>query len=441
MKAIIARDYLLPVFLFILVLSSNCFAVGDEFKQLLDVLKENKTLTEEQYNALLKAVDKSEAEEEPDEQADLHVSSKGGLEASTYDGEFSFELGGRLMIDGASYNEDEVTLGDGTEVRRARIEAKGTLFSDWGYELGIDFADSDADVKDAYLEYLGWWPASIKIGQFKEPFSLEEMTSSKYITFMERALPNDFAPGRHIGIGLHTYGESWTAASGLFGGALDDDVDDEGDEQWSLTGRVTYAPWRGDRQTLHLGTAFSYQTPDDERKVKFNARPESHITDVKYLNTGTIKEVDRISLFGLESALVQGPFSLQGEYIHTRVDRDMNLDSLDFDGWYIYGSWFLTGESRIYKAQKGSFGRVNPTTDMGAWELALRFSHMDLTDGEFTGGEADQITLGLNWYVNPQTRFMLNYVMVDNDINADDDGDVQGDDDPGVLQFRAQIDF
>lgn len=434
------RNYLLlPVFLLITALSSTCLAAGEEFRQLLNILKENKTLTEKQYNALLDALDDSEAES--DAQSDVQISTRGGIEASTYDGAFSFELDGRLMIDAAAYNEDEVSLGDGTELRRARLEAKGTLFSDWGYELGIDVSDSTADVKDAYLEYRGWWPARMKIGQFKEPFSLEEMTSSKYITFMERALPNEFAPGRHIGVGMHTYGQSWTAATGLFGGAFDDDADDEGDEQWSLTGRMTYAPWRGDRQTFHLGTAFSYRIPGDEKEVKFNARPESHITDVKYLNTGKITDVDRISLFGFESALVQGPFSLQGEYIHTRVNRDKGLDSLDFDGWYLYGSWFLTGESRIYKAKKGSFGRVNPTTDMGAWELALRFSHMDLTDGEFTGGEAEQITLGLNWYVNPHTRFMLNYVMVNNDIDADDDGDVLGDDDPGMLQFRAQIDF
>jgi len=373
--------------------------------------------------------------------AEVQVETQGGLEVSTYDGAFSFELGGRLMIDAVSHQEDQVALGDGTELRRARLEAEGVLFSDWGYELGIDFADGDADVKDAYIAYRGWWPAMVKIGQFKEPFSLEEMTSSKYIAFMERALANEFAPGRSIGLGFQTRGEGWTASTGVFGGAFDDDVDDEGDEGWSLTGRVSYAPWRDDRRALHLGAALSYRTPDDEHEVKYNSRPESHLTDVKYLNTGKIDEVDHVSLAGLEAALVQGPFSVQGEYIQSWVDREGDLENYSFNGWYLYGSWFLTGESRIYKAKKGSFGRINPTTGIGAWELALRYSSLDLTDDSITGGEADQLTLGVNWYVNPHIRFMANYIMVDNDELADDDGDVQGDDDPKIFQLRAQLDF
>ena len=316
------------------------------------------------------------------------------------------------------------------------------MYSNWGYELGVDFAGGDADVKDAYIEYLGEFDSSTKIGQFKEPFSLEELTSSRYITFMERALPNEFAPGRNIGVGVSHQGESWTAAYGLFGEAFDDDVDLEGDEGWGVTGRVTYAPWQEDRQALHLGLALSQRSPDDENEVKFNSRPESHITDVKYLDTDDIFDVDRVSLYGLEAALVLGPVSLQAELINAQVSRDAGLETLEFSGWYVYGSWFLTGESRIYKHKKGSFGRINPTTEDGAWELALRLSSLDLNDLDISGGEADQITLGINWYANPHIRYMLNYVTVDNDTSADATGTVVGgDDDPSIIQIRAQIDF
>ena len=216
----------------------------------------------------------------------------------------------------------------------------------------------------------------------------------------------------------------------------------EGDEGWGVTGRVTYAPWQADRKALHLGLALSQRSPDDSNEVKFNSRPESHITDVKYLDTDDIVDVDRVSLYGLEAALVLGSVSLQAELINAQVTRDLGQETLEFSGWYVYGSWFLTGESRIYKHKKGSFGRINPTTEDGAWELALRVSSLDLNDLDISGGEADQITLGINWYANPHIRYMLNYVAVDNDMSADATGTVVGgDDDPSIIQIRAQIDF
>ena len=419
-------------------LSLPAGAADEALFELLDALRSNNSLTTKQYEDLLEAFEDAA---DSGDSTPLQIESEGGLELGTYDGEFSFEFGGRLMVDLANYAEDEVDLGDGTELRRARFEAEGTLYSDWGYELGFDFAGGDADVKDAYIEYRGYWPTRLLVGQFKEPFSLEESTSSRYTTFMERALINEFAPGHHIGLGVATRGEGWTAAGGVFGGAFDDDVDDEGDEAWSLTGRATWAPWRDDRKALHFGASLSQRDPDDEREVKYNARPESHITDVKYLNTDDIGEVDAIDLYGLEFALVRGPWSLQAEYVQARVDRRLGLPELNFDGYYVYASWFLTGESRIYKPKKGAFGRINPTAGGGAWELAVRLSELDLNDEDIDGGAAKQLTLGVNWYVNPHTRFMFNYVRIDNDDDADDAGDVAGDDDPAGLQLRAQIDF
>jgi len=103
------------------------------------------------------------------DEVDVSVTTEGGLEVATYDGAFSFELGGRLMVDLGLFDEDEVSLGDGTELRRARIDLEGTMYHDWRYEFAVDFAGGDADVKDAYIAYQGWLPHSIAVGQFKEP--------------------------------------------------------------------------------------------------------------------------------------------------------------------------------------------------------------------------------------------------------------------------------
>lgn len=432
-----------PTLLLVFVLAfgtGTARAVSPEFESLLGVLRDNGTITEMQYEQLMKAA-QGTTEAAPAAADEVKVSTKGGLEVESYDGESSFELGGRLMVDAAFYDEDGNTLGDGTELRRARIEMEGTFQGDWGYELGVDVADGDADVKDAYLEYLGFWPGKLKVGQFKEPFSLEELTSSRYITFMERALPNSIAPGRNIGIGYHGYGEQWTAAAGVFGEAFDDDADAEGDEGWGLTGRLTYSPLHEDRRALHLGAAASWREPSDEKLVDFDARPESHVTDVKYVNSGDITDVDDMRKYGLEAAWVQGPYSLQSEYMRADLSRGAGFGDVAMDGWYLYGSWFLTGESRDYKSKKGAFGRVKPRGKQGAWELAARYSVLDLNDGTITGGKEQNTTLGVNWYINPQLRLMANYIRVDNDSNADDDGDVSGNDDPNIVQMRMQADF
>ncbi|MCW8955609.1 MAG: porin, partial [Gammaproteobacteria bacterium] len=277
------------------LISAPVMAADDDFFKLLDMLRDNNSLTQKQYDAIVESIEDKESNAD---NAGVMVATEGGLELGSYDGQFSFELGGRLMIDLAAYQQDSIALGNGTGLRRARLEAEGVMYSNWGYEFGVDFADGDADVKDAYIEYLGEFDSSTKMGQFKEPFSLEELTSSRYITFMERALPNEFAPGRNIGVGMSHLGEGWTAAYGLFGEAFDDDAADEGDEGWGVTGRFTYAPWQEDRKALHLGLALSQRTPDDESEIKFNSRPESHITDIKYLDTGNIADVDQVSLYG-----------------------------------------------------------------------------------------------------------------------------------------------
>jgi len=433
--------HLAPLLLAAWICPFHIAMASEGLLELLSVLRDNGSITEKEYNKLAAVVEDDIDAQDESTGSQLQIETKGGLEVATYDGEFSFQLGGRIMVDGAYYDEDLNELGSGTELRRARIDLEGTMFGDWGYEFGVDFSDKDADIKDAYISYMGFDPWYFQVGQFKEPFSLEELTSSRYISFMERALPNELAPGRHIGIGARRHWDNWTAAAGVFGEAFDDDADDEGNEGWALTGRLTYAPWHDDLRALHLGGALSRRWTDDDDTVKYSTRPESHITDVKYLNTGKIKNTDSVDRLGLEAAWVTGPWSLQGEYIISDLNRSGGFDDPRFHGWYVYGSWFPTGESRNYKFKKGSFGRVKPQSRYGAWELVARFSSMDLDDADITGGREQNWTLGANWYINPHLRLMANYTRVDNNSTADDDGDVLGNDDPSVFQTRIQIDF
>ncbi|MEW8027592.1 MAG: porin [Candidatus Thiodiazotropha sp.] len=392
------------------------------------------------FSSLALAAQDSSTDGSPDPYGDLVINTKGGLEVTTTDGEFSMQFGGRILADVALFDEDKNVLGNGSELRDLRLDLEGRLYADFIYELSVDFSDGDADVKDAWAAYDAIYPWRFSVGHFKEPFSLEEMTSKRYLTFMERALPNAFAPGRNMGIGAHWSGEQMTFAAGLFGDDYNDDTDDEGDEGWGVSGRLTYAPLAEDRSVLHLGIAASYRKTDDEEEVRIDTRPESHLTDIRYLDTGKLKQSHSTTLLGLEGAWVSGSLSVQGEWMQAKVERDESVEPT-FEGWYLQVSWFLTGESRRYKQSLAKFGRIRPLSDHGAVEVAARFSSLDLNDGEIEGGSSDNVTLGINWYINKQIRLMANTIFVDNDRFADANGDVEGEDSPSILQLRAQVDF
>ena len=154
----------------------------------------------------------------------------------------------------------------------------------------------------------------------------------------------------------------------------------------------------------------------------------------RFVDTGNIAAGWENRL-GLEAAYVHGPFCLQGEYIGTAVDATGEPDR-GFSGYYAYASYFLTGEHRPYSQKNGIFCRVKPNVNfgkggIGAWEMGVRFSHLDLDDGAITGGDLDDITLGLNWYLNPNVRTMLNYIRADLDTVGDAD----------ILEMRFQIDW
>ncbi|MGD2074678.1 MAG: OprO/OprP family phosphate-selective porin [Gammaproteobacteria bacterium] len=370
------------------------------------------------------------------------------IKVSSDDGKFETTLGGRVQVDGAWYSEDNVDLDgeNGTEFRRARLFVKGTMYDVWDFKGQYDFAGNEAEIKDAYIRYTGF-PFKVTVGQFKQPFGLEELTSSKYITFMERALPTEaFATSRRIGLGTNYAAEHWTLAASLYGREEGDDTD--GDQGYGVGARMTWAPWNEKGRVLHLGAAGAWEDPNDN-DVRFRARPESHKTGTRLVDTADIPEPDTFTRYGLEAATVLGPFSLQGEYMGIAAQSDAVSDP-DFDGWYVYGSWFLTGESRQYK--KGAFSRVTPKSTVGksggigAWELAVRYSSIDLDDADTQGGEEDNITVGINWYATKYVRFMANYVMADADpftqeAGLDVDPPNADDDSPDVFQVRAQIDF
>lgn len=337
-------------------------------------------------------------------------------------------IGGRLHVDAALYDEDFAELGSGTEIRRARLFAEGALAPSWDYKLELDFNDGDVTPTDTYVQYGGLPLGKVRIGHFKAPFSLEEQTSSRFITFMERAMINEFAPGRRIGIGYEATQGGLNVGAALFGQEAGDSAGDEG---VGAAARAAYAFRPRDAVLVHLGLGGVYEEPDTtdtgSDAVRVRARPESHVTGTRLVDTGEIAAARSRTSLGLEFAVVYGALSAQAEYMQQSVDAEGG--DFDFDGYYACVSWFPGGQSRPYK--NGKFDRVQAEN---AWELGFRFSSLDLDDGVVAGGKEDNLAFGVNYYVNPYLRFMLNYIVVDSERAGISD-------DPNILQGRLSLDF
>ena len=374
-----------------------------------------------------------------------------GLRAQSADSHYSFKIGGRIMNDWAVFDEDGDTrtffavdgvtpgFGSGTEFRRARLYVAGQVYERFVFKAQYDFAGGDADFKDVYFGLKGVpGLGEVKIGHFKEAFSLEELTSSKYITFMERSLPIAFAPSRNTGIAFHNpiLGNRATVAAGVFR-----DADDFGDgfgqqDNYNFTARVTGLPMyeEAGRRLLHVGLSYSHKTRDG--MIRFRQRPEAHLSPVRFVDTGSF-EANGVDLLSGEIAAVFGPLSIQAEYLPAFVSTAGSSD-LTLQGYYVYGSLFLTGENRAYNDKRGVFSRVKPKHSfldgkggVGAVEAAVRYSALDLSDGALDGGELSNVTVGINWHLNPNFRTMLNYVFT----NLDSVGETNS------VQARFQIDF
>ncbi len=415
--------------------------------ELLKALEKNGTITKEVSDLVMQVANQGKTEVEKMVKEEVaaatkdqpKITLKDKFEVKDQEGNFSFRVGGRVQADAAYYDEDNLKHTDGTEMRRARLFVQGTMWTDWQYKLQYDFTGSgSAGINDAYIKYAGLPGWNFTFGHFKQPFSLQNMTSSKYITFTERGLPHLFTPGRGIGFAAGKSGKNWGLNAGLFGEGIDGASSNE-DEGYAFTGRGTYAPILEKSQHLHLGASVSYRRSGSIDSVSFSDRPESHVTNIREVNSGSFNADANIRAVA-EAAYTLGRGSLQGEYYLVDVDRDGGSD-LNFDGYYVEGSWFLTSDTRNYSGSKGSYSKIKPSAPLGkggigAWQLAARFSHVDLNDADISGGEADNLSFGINWFPINNIRMSANYVKV-----LDVDGGPSDADEPGIFNLRGQIEF
>lgn len=365
--------------------------------------------------------------------SEFSVSGRNGVSYQSSERNFKLNIGARVYVDGAIFDEDKSRLDNDVIIRRARLSLQMDLFKDWRASAQYDLADEKERFRTLWLRYTGFKDSYLTIGQFREPFSLEEVTSSNNTIFMERSLANALAPGTSVGLGQQRWGDRWSAEAGAFLGSSIEQADAfSAKEGYGLTGRVTVSPLAHKQDVLHLGFSASYRTPDESNSLTIRTQPESGVTERNLISTGRLRNVDAELVTGLEAATTRGPLLLQSEYIQSRVFRYGDRENESFDGGYVAVSWLLGEAQRNYSSRAGVFGKVKPGKN-GAWELALRRSYLDLNSGTgtVTGGKQVNTTWAINWYANENIRVMLNYIQVDTDAEA-------GNDDPSILQMRLQ---
>lgn len=353
--------------------------------------------------------------------------------------DFTIKLSGRMQADAAFFGEDKTQIGNGQEARRVRLKASGTIYRNWLYSLEFDLASS-AEISDAEISYAGFKDLQIHLGYFKMPFSLDFQTSNNYTLFQERSLLHDaFDPPKRIGASVEAdkdWGGGFTAEVGVFGETIPSDAEPDSDSGEGVVGRATYAFVHTDSKLLHVGSSAAWRNPGGGETVQLRTRPDAHMAP-RLVDTGVIPGVDDNLKLGAEFAGVAGPLSLQGEYTTEQVNRQTG-GRLNFAGWYAQAGYFLTDDSQAASYSNGIFGRVVPHGRYGAWQLALRYDAVDLTDAAFVGGEEANLTAGINWYANRYLRMSMNYVEV---LKLDRPGSPHDDDKPDMLVTRVWLYF
>jgi phosphate-selective porin OprO/OprP len=416
-------------------------------------------------------------------------------------------------------------------IRQARLQVLGSVYRYWDYKFQYDFAGSPnglaiGGMRDAYLMLRYPEPFAFQVGNFYEPFSLERSNSSNFRDFIERALPSDLlAPSRHLGLSATVGGlapgigvPNWYMSGGVFSTSVEDGNPSAigapaagsssllnpvpgGHQYWEATGRLTYTPILTQDDLLNVGGSFRYQDPNDATAANDDRvlqpgstlKTEGNILGENLLGTQPLTCAASVATqfvgencvkgvlnYGAELVAAHGPFSVQAEYLGMHYDRSAALieelgapggTSVNFNGYYVYATWYLTGESRAEQFRTypnknmnpeefyvpSTFGQIhilNPVSagGTGAWEAAARLSEINLNSGGYLvtqtggvpsniqGGRETDLTLGLNWYPDIGIRFMANWVNVLQLAAPWNRPNINGTH-PQIFEMRAQVNW
>src|SRR6201996_6546536 len=381
--------------------------------------------------------------------------TNGRLQIASADGRFSAALRATVQYDVGYYMQGNHArtlatgpdLSSGSNFRRAQLGLQGKVFGDWSYYVNIDYGsggstgtETPGHIQQAFVEYDGFGPFVFRIGAHPPSTGLDDSYAASDQLLLERSAPGDLTRNMAGGDGRDSI-ELLLVGENLYGSfAYTGDKVQEttllSDEQQAVVGRVAYSPVaNADWRWLGGLAATDVFRPGDSTSALNSARPfalsnppEINVDDnsTKLVSVSDANVTDAWD-WNLESAVTYDNFLAQAGYFKYGVDQRgiTTLRGQGFDGWYVEGSWVLTGESRSYSAANAAFTnprpRMNFSPDGGGWgafELAARYSTLDLNDnqgviggalpaGGVRGGEQRIATVGINWYPNQVLKFSL----------------------------------
>jgi phosphate-selective porin OprO/OprP len=305
-----------------------------------------------------------------------------------------------------------------------------TLFKHFNVKLEGDFGGGAAVLTDGYAEVRYWPEFKVRGGQFKVPFSWEELTSSRFIDFVERSVVNNLVPTRDVGAMVHgtLFSGMTEYAVGAFNGTGQNST--ETNDSKDFAARLLVRPFRLANipalEKFHIAGHVTYGKETIEAPAA-NAQSLQGQTDGRFVFFQRVSTSGDRTRYGVEAVYAYGPFSLYGEYVHTNEERNglgpggTDLDDVTGQAWYVAGTVFVTGQEKV----PGKAPKVKPanpyTGDYGALELVARYAHLDFSSGSSLAGppttvnsadgnRVNALTVGFNWYLSTNVRVMFNFV-------------------------------
>ena len=423
---------------------------------------------------------------------ELMTESRGGFIAfESKDKNYKMWFDNRVYLDGGTYfdNYDYDLTPDENKalgqldvpsqllkLRRMRFAVKANVGDNWYGEIDFDFDGMIVDIKDVYMRrYFGKAGApwgQLRIGQFRMPQGMQQTTTSRYLKIMERASVSEFNPNRKLGIGWASWNKSYMVGAAVHteetrdvhGKIEGDPYYYKGELQGAkpmkgFASRGAYYVVNKPGKLISLSGGYSVRTPGlykhPDSRIKYDPKDETGVSELEFTvaKVGGVKTATNINF---DAAVSFGPWRMTSEYYINTLAMESGSDPVNFSGFYVQSAFLLTGENHPWNHREAEFTQVKAKNKAGAWEVAARYSYIDLNDFDqgVLGGQKGQYTAGLNYYASKNVKFMMNFSYVNHDNYSNGAGDfadyVQETSAVGVagtgfdysmLTWRCEIDF
>jgi len=412
-----------------------------------------------------------EATSEKSKSTPVVSAGAGGFSLRSADTNFVLKIRGYVQADSRWFINDGIDANDTFLLRRVRPIFEGTVFDKYDFRVMLDFgsgagssAANNGFVQDAYLNARFLPEFQLQFGKFKEPVGLERLQSGANLLFVERAYPTQLLPNRDVGVQLHgeLFSGALTYAVGIFNGVADGGSGDfeTADDEKDGAARLFALPFRNSDNAnlkgLGIGLAGTYGNQEGALR-SFVSPGQQRFFAYRTSTAATAPNVeadgDRWRLTP-QGYYYRGPLGLYGEYAISSQDVRQagggagagSVADLRNTAWQVAASYVLTGEENSWRGITPKRPFNLGTGGWGAWEIAAGYSELDIDNATFpifsnpdtSATDARSWTIGVNWHLNRNVKFNLNYAETDYEGGAENPITAQKE---RVILTRAQVSF